>query len=93
MTQFEKVSSKYGAPMGRHESLLGVERIRLFRVRLNSGGYDDGGAYWGLGVPLWCARCSEGGAQFVRAPTSRHAAELLGIDPGDLLRKINTKGN
>ena len=48
--QFPEVSSKYGAPLGRLTSLLGAtpKGIRLFKVRLDSGGYDDGGAYWGL---------------------------------------------
>jgi hypothetical protein len=25
----------------------------LFRVPLDSGGYDNGGAYWGIDIPLW----------------------------------------
>lgn len=25
----------------------------LVRIRLDSGGYDRGGAYWGHGAPLW----------------------------------------
>jgi hypothetical protein len=49
MRPFESdVSSKYGAPI--------TEKLHLARVRLNSGGYDVGGAYWGVvGEPLWCA--------------------------------------
>lgn len=31
----------------------GALRIGLRHVRINSGGYDAGGAYWGLGAPLW----------------------------------------
>lgn len=58
-----KVSSKYGAPMGRGalepRDLLVLApfepRMRLQRVVLNSGGYDSGGAYWGTGKPLWRA--------------------------------------
>lgn len=47
-----KVHSKYGAPMGRreqHARFRGeiTSRLRLSLVRLNNGGYDDGGAYWG----------------------------------------------
>ena len=30
-------------------------RCRLFRVRV-SGGYDDGGAYWGTVNPVYCLR-------------------------------------
>lgn len=30
-------------------------KITLRRVRLNAGGYDSGGAYWGGGKPLYWA--------------------------------------
>lgn len=54
--KLENVSSKYGAPMGRHstctlESMTG--KVHLRRVDLNMGGYDNGGAYWGSGAPIW----------------------------------------
>lgn len=54
------VSSRYGAPMGRPTRTQGDpgtdERpLSLRRIPINSGGYDSGGAYWGLGQPLyWC---------------------------------------
>lgn len=59
-----KASAKYGAPMGRsgssgftdkrgkyHEltAIEGAPCFNLVRVPLDSGGYDPGGAYWGLG--------------------------------------------
>ena len=51
----DRVSSKYGAPMGRPSI---VDRpygpVRLGRVTLESG-YDAGGAYWGEGTPLYVA--------------------------------------
>ena len=53
-----KVNCTYGAPMGRPEYLprhYNGERLHLRRVPLNSGGYDPGGAYWGHGLPLYCA--------------------------------------
>lgn len=58
--QFENVGSMYGAPMGRSEYIIcnpvpSTLRFKLFRVRLDNGGYDDGGAYWGTGAPLYCA--------------------------------------
>ena len=54
------VSSKYGAPMGRRSHTDNTaEKVRLFRVRLDSGGYDSGGAYWGFGNPLYCAMGEE----------------------------------
>jgi len=55
--QFSLVSSQYGAPMGR-KSFMPHEptKVAVFRVRLDRGGYDDGGAYWGTGQPLYCVR-------------------------------------
>jgi hypothetical protein len=55
----DHVSGRYGAPLGRADEVIpGAEgdefgRFRLFRVRLDSGGYDAGGSYWGLGAPLY----------------------------------------
>lgn len=52
----EKGYTKYGAQMGRHGGHPGNEpegKLYLRRVPINSGGYDPGGAYWGLGPPLW----------------------------------------
>lgn len=34
----------------------------LRRVPLNSGGYDSGGAYWGIGAPLYYFEASASGA-------------------------------
>lgn len=45
------VGNQYGAPMGRpyHLPADNTQPVRLYlrKVRLNSGGYDNGGAYWG----------------------------------------------
>lgn len=83
MPQFEKVSSRYGAPMGRSESgYLETEMprfVRLFRVRIDRGGYDDGGAYWGIGAPLFCAIDDDGSRKFTRASTRDQAAFILDI--------------
>lgn len=52
-----KLDSRYGAPMGRANTLphdfAGI--IFLSAVRINGSGYDSGGAYWGLGQPLFQA--------------------------------------
>jgi len=65
------VSSRYGAPMGRHTGPNYLEtsegKLQLFRVPINSGGYDSGGAYWGLGQPLYCVCDPDGNTQFFRA--------------------------
>ncbi len=48
-------SGKYGAPMGRNEFYENpTGRVTTFRVKIDSGGYDRGGNYWGLGDPLYC---------------------------------------
>jgi hypothetical protein len=88
--QFTNVSSIYGAPMGRSTSPLDCapRSVRLFRVRLDSGGYDDGGAYWGLGAPLWCAVCDAGGRRFTRAKSRADAACILEIEPDSLKVKV-----
>lgn len=54
------VSSKYGAPIGRRKyKPSGAQKVYLNRVYLNSGGYDSGGAYFGLGKPLYIAHNDE----------------------------------
>jgi hypothetical protein len=76
--------------MGRAESPPSdaPRSVRVFRVRLDAGGYDDGGAYWGLsrGDALYCARCDEGGRRFVRARSRFHALQLLEI-PAETLKR------
>lgn len=79
--QFPDVNSTYGAPMGRWTSARDAHPAgpcRLFRVRLDSGGYDDGGAYWGIdrpgfGEPLYCATDEENFRRFTRAADRRSA--------------------
>ncbi len=76
MSRYEpsNVSSKYGAPMGRASTTAReLERdeaqpgkLYLQRVRLDSGGYDSGGAYWGHGEPLYVATDHEDVTVFVR---------------------------
>jgi hypothetical protein len=50
-TKISKVDCSRGAPMGRHSQRLNHEgRLFARRVRVNSQGYDEGGAYWGLSI-------------------------------------------
>lgn len=90
--QFDDVSCRYGAPMGRRaDGYLETDIarfVRLFRVRLDSGGYDDGGAYWGTGEPIFCAIDDDGNRQFQRASTREKAALILGIPTGALKRPL-----
>lgn len=93
--QFPSVDSSCGAPFGRAASCPGVApegKVRLFRVNLDSGGYDDGGAYWGIGTPLYCAwGTAKDGAfyrRFTRALTRYGAAQLLGLRSSHLIKPV-----
>lgn len=50
--KLRKAYSQYGADRGRPsflpEDRAATVKLRLVRLRLDSGGYDSGGAYWGL---------------------------------------------
>ena len=64
----DEVSTKYGAPMGRYNvghyphTVVKGNNSKIFKkyqtkvfdcmVRLDNGGYDKGGAYWGHGKQL-----------------------------------------
>lgn len=71
-TLFTRVNSKYGAPMGRcnitemvtidHEDAI---RFRVEKIRWSDGGYDQGGAYWGAGLPVYLA-VHENGDDYIR---------------------------
>lgn len=80
--------SIYGASMGRASTSerdlrqLAPEpvKLNLQRVRLDSGGYDSGGAYWGAGEPLYRAADDNGLREvelFFRARDREHAKELV----------------
>lgn len=89
MSQFPKTNCQYGAPMGQREyglpQNLARRSVNLFRVKLDSGGYDDGGAYWGISAPLFCATNGGGYRRFVRASNRAHAALLLNL-PREVLK-------
>lgn len=97
--QFEQVNNTYGAPMGRRDSghldTAEPKNIRLFRVNLDSGGYDDGGAYWGpnpYGQILFCAIDAIGNRRFTRAASRERAALILGIPNNALKRRLHKNG-
>ncbi len=82
--KLSNVSSKYGAPMGRHTgpTISYGGKVNLQRVHIDRGGYDSGGAYWGLGAPLyWC--CNEDGEEgFIRARDRSDAKrQILALVP------------
>lgn len=71
-----QVGGRYGAPMGRVVYVPEAgEAATVRRVTLDPGGYDAGGAYWGIGAPLWRAVSVDGAnLGFLRAPD--HAAAV-----------------
>ena len=97
--QFEQVNTTRGAPMGRHDSgrldTAEPKSIRLFRVKLDSGGYDDGGAYWGhnpCGQILFCAIDTWGNRRFAWATSRERAALILRIPNSALKRRLYKNG-
>jgi len=71
-----KVSCKYGAPMGRPCNETPIGTCNLIRIPLDSGGYDQGGAYWGHGEKLYGLFDQWGRNYFTRAK-DRNTAKLL----------------
>ena len=70
-----QVGGRYGAPMGRaaYHAEPG-EQITARRITLDPGGYDAGGAYWGLGAPLWRVMGQDGATlAHIRADTRQAA--------------------
>ena len=61
--RLDDVSCKYGAPMGRAETLPenreATGKLQLRRLRFVDGDYDEGGAYWG-NVTGWALYHAEG---------------------------------
>ena len=57
-----KVSTKYGAQMGRSNTATG--KCKLGRVSLHDG-YDTGGAYWGIGETLYCAKSKKSFSEYL----------------------------
>lgn len=56
--KLKQVDCKHGAPMGRNSHVSETTfagKFRLTRIPINAQGYDSGGAYWGLGDPLFFA--------------------------------------
>ena len=94
---YNKVDRRFGAPMGRREwgELRQLPKdckaVCLQKVRLDKGGYDKGGAYWGLGDwrnQLYIAEANFIGSdgveyeyrRFVRAASRKQAAQILGLN-------------
>jgi hypothetical protein len=86
-----------GAKMGRSdighpgdEPTKPKPRFYLRRVRLNSGGYDSGGAYWGVDAPLYEYESEDYGEElvsgFLRASCRDDAKDKLLAKFGEAIR-------
>lgn len=78
-----KVDGKCGSPLGRANCKgFGINRNRasysVHRVRVDRVGYDKGGAYWGLGLPVYAVQDGAGNIAYVRAETERAAINIAG---------------
>lgn len=85
---FGDVSGRYGAPMGRHDiGQMPEGKLYAFAAKCVSGGYDEGGAYWGTGGREgWVHAVTDGHSfrRYVRAHKRSDAlAEVLASLPDD----------
>lgn len=54
-------------------------RLFVSRVRIDSGGYDKNGTYFGLGGPLYWIASADGDIDFMRRAGSREEARQLAL--------------
>jgi len=94
--QFPMSDCSRGAPMGREsvgpDDYFKQSSLQCFRVEMSGYGcYDDGGAYWGQGMPLYCVRdmATRGNefARYIRASSRAKALEALQIKTACMIRK------
>jgi len=52
-------------------------RFYLHRLRINSGGYDRSGSYWGLGNPLYQYESEADTSGTIRARNRAHAKQVV----------------
>jgi hypothetical protein len=80
---FPDVSSRYGAPMGRHgDNAANLQGLKRLHARHQGGGdgYDKGGAYWGYPSNVWGVWAWLGGevcCTYVRAANRKQAIEIV----------------
>ena len=98
------VNARYGAPMGRPAQGAGADPMTPFelrRIRINNGGYDDGGAYWGTGQPLYwycsyetddvstrrCLDCNRDARDVLNSDACEHRfAFTINVEVSDFIR-------
>lgn len=84
LTKLSNCCSKYGAQMGRCDSVSEPNypvKFHLVRMKMSSCGcYDEGGAYWGIGLPMYRAEGmgeEEMQEMFMRARSRNAAKEIV----------------
>jgi len=94
-------ATQYGASMGRDSCAFGEfdknQPVRLRRVPLNAGGYDEGGAYWGhkwtrgrMGVGFYEALYLVEGSTW--EPGFEASKFIRALDRRDAVRQLKTDG-
>lgn len=71
-----KAYNTYGSSLGRKNEML-TGRCHLVRMALSHDGYDSGGAYWGVGLPLYLCQDSLGRQFFVRSMDREKAKDEI----------------
>lgn len=95
--KLRKVNTIYGAPMGRFSDKTdAATNVSVSRLAMTSDGvYDIGGAYWGIGEPIYRAAWydSDGMAceAFVCANSRDEAIALFELESHQLLRGVSRK--
>ena len=56
-----------------HPFVDGLGGVKVYRTKLNRGGYDRSGKYWGTGEKLWVGQDETGRTVSARAPTRKAA--------------------
>ena len=77
-------SSSRGAQMGRPDFIpfnLSNRKFYLNKLKMVDGAYDEGGAYWGMGTPVYWAHNAETDSNFCqvffRAKDRKDAKAIL----------------
>lgn len=90
--KLSRVSCKYGAPLGRFSDKTDdAVNVSVSRLAMSSdSAYDIGGAYWGIGQPIyraaWYDEAGQACEAFVRADSRDEAIALFELEPHQLLR-------
>ncbi|MER8924302.1 hypothetical protein [Mesorhizobium sp. M0859] len=75
-TDFRQKAAEYRARIPAAKAMVAyAPKVTLQRVRLDSGGYDHCGAYWGIGSPLYWAATDDGQLDETFRASSRDAAK------------------